>query len=668
MKIENLLDADNIAEELDDEKLIEIGNQVVEGFESDKESRQSWEERNAEALKLALQVKEAKSFPWRNASNVKYPLVTIACMQFNARAYPALVPGTKPVKHRVIGKDETGEKLGRARRISSHMNFQLTVQDNGWEEDMDRLLMSEALLGTCFKKSYFDADKQMNVSEMVSADNLVLDYFARSVEECRRKTHVQYLHKNQLIEKMRLGAYKEYDFEDELGEDEYEPSIIGQAADEAQGKEPPLETSDDPYTILEQHCWFDLDNDGYEEPYVVTVTKNMRKVLRIKPRYFEENIEYGTGGRVARITPVEVFTKFGFIPSPDGSIYDVGLGILLTPINEAVNSLINQLVDAGTLSNLQSGFIAKGIRIRNGQMRFVPGEWKTTNAMGDDLRKGIFPLPVREPSGVLFNLLGILIEAGQRIGSASDMMQGESPGQNQPAQTTQAVLEQGLKVYSAIIKRNHRSLTSEFRKLFELNKLYTDPQEYFSVIDEGDPNAVFQRDYLEMESNDIAPVSDPNIVSDAQRLGKAEAVRAAAYNAPHFYNMIEVERQYLEALQIDGIGLLLKPEEEIVPPSDPEIELEAQRFQHQVQMDNFKLELDAQETVVNMRKKVADTQRSMINSDVAQGRLELDIAKYVSDAEIQRAELIAKTMMERNKLESKPNAIDKSGNKGMAKQ
>ena len=647
MNLETILASNNIAENLDDEQLKEIGNRVVDGYDADKESRADWEERNAEGIRLALQVKKNKSFPWPNASNVKYPLITIACMQFNARAYPALVPGTKPVKHRVVGADPSGEKEARAKRVSTHMNYQLTVEDESWEDEMDRLLMSEALLGTCFKKSYFDPEVGTNVTEMVSADNLVLDYFARSVESTRRKTHVSFPYKNELISSMRMDIYKDC----ELSTDEYTPSEIQDATDESQGKVQPIEKDENvPFTVLEQHCWLDLDNDGYEEPYVVTVLQNLRKVLRIKPRFFAENIQRNKQGQVGKIVPVEMFTKYGLIPSPDGSIYDVGLGQLLTPINESVNSIINQLVDAGTLSNMQAGFIAKGIRVRNGQTQFTPGEWKTTNAMGDDLRKGIFPLPVREPSQVLFQLLGLLIEGGQKIGSASDLMTGQNPGQNQPAQTTMEVLEQGMKVYSAIIKRNHRSMTSEFRKIYALNALYANPQEYYGVIDEGTgkPEEIFRDDY-KGDPKDIAPASDPNIVSDSQRLAKANALREAAAQKPHLYNQYEVEQRYMEALQIDGVDKVMIPIDQVQMPSDPEAELANAEFQHKSELENARFELDAQETVVNMKKTISDTQRSLVTADVDGRKQTLAEVQAIDNSELRRAELIAKTMSERNK-------------------
>jgi chaperonin GroES len=490
----------NIAEDLDRADLQEIGNKVVEGFERDLDSRAEWEERNAEALKLALQVREGKSYPWPNAANVHYPLVTVACMQYNARAYPALEPNSKMVKHRVIGADPDGSKEARARRVSSHMNYQLTVEDESWEEGFDRLLMTEPLLGCSFEKSYFDGEKTVN--EHVTPEYFVVDYYTKSLEECRRQTHIIPKHKNQIVERMRTGEWKEYDISDKYAS--YEQSEISNAMDEAQGVVEPYDTEDAPFTVIEQHCYLDLDNDGYDEPYIVTVLTDTREVLRIVPRFQPENILFNQRGQVAKITPDTYFTKFGFIPSPDGGFYDIGFGILLSPMNESVNTIINQLIDAGTLSNLQSGFISKNVRIADGRAQFTPGEWKKVNATGDDLRKGIMPLPVREPSQTLMALLGVLIEAGQKIGSVSEMMMGENPGQNQPAMTTMNVLEQGLKVYSSIIKRNHRSLKSMFRKMYKLNALYLNPEEYFEVIDEQagqgqneqPQGVVYQSDYF----------------------------------------------------------------------------------------------------------------------------------------------------------------------------
>jgi len=657
MDILDILDSENLAEELDETLLVKIGHKVKEGFDRDISSRSDWEERNSDALKLALQVVSDKNYPWPGASNVKYPLVTTACMQFNARAYPALVPGSKVVKHRVVGADPTGEKQKRALRVSTHMNYQLLSEDESWEDEMDRLLMSVPLLGTAFKKSYFDPVTGKNVSEMISADNFVTDYYTRSLETSRRKTHVLFPYKNDLISDMRLGLYKEY----ELSTSQYTPSKIREASDEAQGVEPPESSEDTPFQIIEQHCFLDLDEDGYEEPYIVTVLYDDGKVLRIVPRFSEESIQMGRKG-IGHIDPDEYFTKFGFIPSPDGGFYDVGFGILLGPMNESVNTLINQLIDSGTLSNLQSGFISKGIRIKDGKSSFIPGEWKKTLTTGDDLRKGIFPLPVREPSQTLFQLLGLLIEAGQQIGSVSEMMLGGNPGQNQPATTSMAVLEQGLKVYSSIIKRIHRSLSSEFRKLYKLNSRYLNPETYFEVIDEGDGN-VFQTDY-QGDPKDISPVSDPNILSDAQRLSKAESVLARAQTVPYMYNVLEVERRYLEAINESGIDTILLQEDQIQPPTDPEVEFEREKFADESQRAWLLLDIESQTAMTNMRKKIADTERSLATIDNQEDKMELEIAKFEMESEFKRAEIITRVIseMEKNSEQRRTGRVEESGN------
>lgn len=642
MKIDKILSSENIAEDLKKEELDTIGYEVCEGYDADVESRSEWEKRNADAMKLAVQFEEDKSWPWEGASNVKYPLITVACMQYNARAYPALIPNNQVVKHRVIGEDPDGSKRGRALRVSEHMNYQLLHEDEAWEDEMDRLLMSKSLLGTAFKKTYFDPSLGKNISELVTADNFVVDYFTRSLETCRRKTHVIYLAKNEIISRMRMGEYREFD----IDEADYKPSKIKEATDQGQGKQAPLQTKYHDFKILEQHCYIDLDDDGYDEPYIVTTLFDTKEVLRIVPGFTEEDITYARDGkRIAKIEQYQYFTKYGFIPSPDGGFYDIGFGILLSPMNHAVNTLINQLIDAGTLSNLQAGFISRGIRVKGGKTQFRPGEWKMAETMGDDLRKGIFPLPVRDPSQVLFQLLGLLIEAGQKIGSVSEMMVGESPGQNQPAQTTLAVLEQGLKVYTAIIKRSYRSLALEFRKLYKLNSLYLDPQTYFEVLDGGN-GQVFQMDYMG-DPKDISPVADPNIVSDVQRLSKAEAVLGRAAQLPHFYNQYEAERRYLEAIQEDGIDTLLIPEDQIQQPQDPKIALEQEKFRDESERGWTKLEIDMQESIINMRKKEADTERSMMNTQVTGERQDLEVARFLDEAEFKRAELIRDTIIQK---------------------
>jgi chaperonin GroES len=224
-------------------------------------------------------------------------------------------------------------------------------------------------------------------------------------------------------------------------------------------------------------------------------------------------------GRVVEIKPTQYYTKFGAIPNPTGSFYDIGFGHLLGPINESVNTLINQLVDAGSLSNLQSGFLGKGLRVSKGESRFRPGEWKSVNVTGDDIKKHVFALPVREPSNVLFQLLGMLVTSGKELASVAEIMVGKMPGQNTPAYTTKETVEQGMKLFTAIYKRIYRSLKSEFRKLYRLNKQYLDPQEIVDVLDMEIP----QSDY-EGSENDVIPSADPSAASSSDKFAKVQQI------------------------------------------------------------------------------------------------------------------------------------------------
>jgi len=630
MDIFDILDADNLANELSDKKLAEIGLNVTEDYETDKSSRKAWEERNAEALKLALQVVEEKSFPWAGASSVKYPLVTIACLQYNARAYPAIIPGKEIAKCRVLGPDLDGTRTERAKRIGSHISYQLTEEDPSWEEGMDRLFMIKPLVGTVFKKTYFDSEKGRICSEVINPDNFVIDYYAKSVSSAQRKTHRINYYENELEEFFRSDYFKRVDLNPED-----EPSAYEQASDEAHGMERP---DDESFEVLEQHRWEDLDEDGYKEPYIVTSIKG--KVVRITPRFDGDDVEFN-GDQIARITPKEYFTKYGFIPSPDGSIYDIGFGILLGPTNRAVNSLLRQLIDAGTLSNAQGGLLARSVRVKGGRIQVTPGRWVRTEASPEDLRKGVFPWPVKDPSNVLFSLLSLLIDAGQKIGSTPEIMMGKNPGQNQPATTTMAVLEQGLQVFSAIYKRAYRSLTEELRKYYKLNREYLNPVEFFGGVE------ILQKDY--QDNNDVVPIADPNVVGTAQRAAKAEALVARAMSVPHIYGMegqLEVERRYLEALQIPGVDNILP--KQIQPPPDMEAEIRKAELEDTSKREWFKAEMDARRTMSNIKKDEANVIRTLENVQDQKVRTQLEALRLAIEADHKEAEMILDAIKQGN--------------------
>ena len=617
MKLSKILQYsdDNLAKHIDDEVLAKIGSDVVKGYEDDLESRREWEERNAEALKLAMQVVERKSFPWPGAANIKYPLVLTSCIQFNARAYPALVPSTRVVDMK-LRPDAPMEMSQMAAAVSEVLNWEILTSGE-WEDGQDLLLMMLPLIGTVFKKTYFDPEKGQNCSIPLHPSNFVVDYWARSLDGCERKTHVQYKLPNEVEEKKRLDYYLDVD----ISPSHVHASEVEQVGDDARGFQRPAEAST--HRILEQCCWLDLDEDGYKEPYVATVDYGSRKVLRLADNFKEltliymgsrirvapeEYVDEYDGFKVGRITENNYYTKYGFIRSADGGFYDVGLGTLLGPVNRSVDSILNQLVDAGTLSNAQGGLLSRNIRTRSGQVNVAPGRWIRTDASGEELRNGVFPWPVKEPSMVLFQLLGLLMDAGQKIGSVSDTMMGQNPGQNQAATTTMTVLEQGLQVFSAIYKRVFRSMTDEFRKWYELNRTYAENPELYQLPKEM-----------------IVPTADPSSVAQSQKMLKAEALKAAVMQAPHLYGFegqILAEKRYLEALGETNADELLANAQ---PPQDPEAaaaQAEAEQkqaeFQHRVQMDTMKESREQERTKSTIMKDMATVKTKIANSELAQ--------------------------------------------------
>ena len=571
LTIEELASTRNIALLLDEEDLAKIGSQVVKDFETDLMSRESWEKRTEASMKLALQVAEAKNFPWPNASNIKFPLVTIAALQYHARSYPVLINGDTPVKCRVIGEDKDGTKVARADRIETHMSYQILEQDEDWESEMDKVLITQPIIGCAFKKSYYDSIKGYNVSENVLAKDLVVNYWAKSLETAPRISHLLYFSKNDIYERVARGMWLE------IGDEKpsFSSTNLSAARDKAQGTTAP-DTNDDstPYEIIEQHRSIDFDGDGYEEPYIVFVRKDTKQVARIAPRFFIRNVEFNKNKEILSIKAEQYFTKYPFIPSPDGGFYDLGFGVLLGPLNESINTIINQLVDAGTMANTAGGFLSRGIKLRGGNYSFSPLEWKHVDTTGDDLRKGIVPLPVREPSQVLFTLLSLLINYGERVGGAVDILQGQNPGQNTPAETTRTMAEQGMKIFNGIFKRTYRSLKGEFRKLYRLNQLYLDEEVEF-VTDSNSKGFIMAQDY-QGDSSDVRPSADPNLTSDSQRLMQAHALKEAAVSTPG-YNRYEVEKKFLQAMRIPDIEKVFpdpKGPNAVPPPTNPKIQIE----------------------------------------------------------------------------------------------
>lgn len=621
LKISDVLLSDNVAELLDEATLQQIGRDCVHEFELDKTSREDWERRTEKALKLALQVLEEKSFPWPNASNVKFPLITIAALQYHARSYPALIRGTNVVKCRVVGDDESGKLSTRANRVERHMSYQILEEDENWEDQMDKVLITQPIVGCAFKKIYYDPIKQHNISENIFAKDLVVSYYTKSLETAPRISHVIYLSSNDIYERVQAGLYREVDL---LINRQPPADTLQLAQDKAQGISPAQEDKDKPFELIEQHRWLDLDEDGYKEPYIVVVHKDSKEVLRIVARFLPTGVKY-KGNTVIKIDAENFFTKYPFIPSPDGGFYDLGFGALLGPLNESINTLINQLIDAGTMANTAGGFLARGIKVRSGTTSFQPNEWKPVESTGDDLRKGIMPLPVREPSQVLFTLLSLLINYGERIGGAVDIMVGENPGQNTPAETSRTMAEQGMKIFSGIFKRTYRGLKEEFRKLYRLNQLHLDGKVKFGETE------ITSEDYVG-DPSDIRPAADPNMVSDSQRLLQSQHLIQIA-NPALGYNMYEVHKRLLEAYGIEEIEKVLpnpkgpnapKP---FVPPKVQETQMKEQtklkKIESDTQIKMAELQMEAQLNQAKIDKLQAEALLALEQADSEQSKVQI---------------------------------------------
>lgn len=620
MKLETILNEENIADKLSEEKLKEIGSKVVAGYEADLKSRAPWERDLERWTKLALQIVEDKSFPWRNAANVKYPLVSTACMQFNARAYPTLVPSDgQVVKCRVVGADNTGEKAQRAWRISRHMSWQCLEEMEDWDENMDKLLLILPITGTVFKKIYFDSSKQRNESKLIMPTDLVVNYWTKDLNTSERVTEIFFMSKRLIEERKREGLYRKVDLGDPSGTDDRKKNIRDNASTDID------ETTN--YQLLEQHRYLDLDGDGYDEPYVVIVDKASEQVLRIAPRFDNESVFLDEKGKVIKIIPETYYEKFSFVPNPDGGFYDIGFGRLLGSINASVDSSINQLLDAGTLNNLQSGFISKGLRLKMGESGFAPGEWKTVNATSDDLKKGIFPLPTKEPSAVLMNLLQFLVQSGKELASVAEIFVGKMPGQNTPATTTMASIEQGMKVFTAVYKRVYRSLKREFRRLYRLNRKYLNQETYLDVIDEQIP----QSDYLGNE-NDIIPSADPNATVAQEKQAKAQFLMQLLGLGT--LNPIQVTAFILDAYDIPNKEQFMiqqpqgNPEAEMKQKeADMKMQLAQTQAQHKMQVEEMKAKI----SIAEAEQKMA-LERQKAELDIKYKQIEAQLEARIAQA------------------------------------
>lgn len=648
---------DNIAEDggLSEECLADVGARVLHGFNVDHDSMSEWLADVKKVEEIASLVAKKKNRPLPNSANIKYPLITKAGYEFSSRTYPEIVKDGKVVKAHVVGIDFTLEKQARADRVCDFMNYQLLYENEEWELELDRLLTQLSYIGCVFKKTWYDPVRKIIKSEICDYKDLIINCDVKSLEDARRVSHVIHLRLNDLIENANAGIFLK-DVVDEV--------ILEHCGEQLDPK----------INVIEQHCWLDLDKDNYSEPYIVTVLEKSGKVLRIAPRFTKDMIETDKG-ELKFVDALQLFTDFHFLVSPKGKFQSVGFGTLMLHINETINTLLNQLVDAGQLANLQGGY--KDARLKNmgsGDTNHDPGQWKTVKATaGVTIKDGMVPINYKEPSSVLMQLLGMMIQAGKDLSSSTEVMTGATSADNAKTGAVQALQAQGLKIFTSIQKRIYRSLTSEFRKIYRLDAIYLDPQKYFVVIDQ--PKVVKREDF-DMKSVKILPVADPNLSSDLQRSERNQILLAAQQLAGA--NKIEITKLILKNANL-GIPLeqLMMSDADLKKPSPDALKIQAEI---QTWADNSKLkahELDirAQEAATDRMKVqaqvlqlkaqsmlfVAQAQAQQDNGKFKEYEMQLDILSQAASQQQHAADFGQANAMHANEMNMQQQQIDQQG-------
>jgi len=550
---------DNLAELLPDDILEPIGLELFSNYTDYKSSRKDWERSYTEGLDLLGFKYENRTEPFQGASGATHPVLAEAVTQFQAGAYKELLPAEGPIRTQIVGNSDP-QKEAQAQRVREYMNYELMEKMPEYEPEFDQMLFHLPLAGSAFKKVYYDDIMQRAVSKFVPADDLVVPYSATSLDDAEAIMHVIKMSENDLRKQQVGGFYSDI----ELGS----PAVF---KNEVESKERELEGTkksgrpDQVYTLFE--CHVNLDLEGFEDkdangeptgiklPYIVTVDEGSRKVLSIRRNFNPDD------PKKARVT---YFVHFKFLPGL--GFYGFGLIHMIGGLSRTATVALRQLLDAGTLSNLPAGFKQRGVRVRDEASPIQPGEFKDVDAPGGNIRDSFMMLPYKEPSPTLLQLMGIVVQAGQRFAAIADMQVGDG---NQAAAvgTTVALLERGSRVMSAIHKRLYTSMRSEFRLLATLFKTYLPPVYPFDVV--GGRREVKQQDFDDRV--DILPVADPNIFSMSQRITIAQTELQLATSNPKIHNLYNAYRKMYEALGIKDIDKILPPPAPIAP-KDPALE------------------------------------------------------------------------------------------------
>ena len=545
---------ENLADTIDAKELNGVASQLISSYESDKEARSDWEYRYKQGLETldpsGGQDEEENQRATRGLSTVVHPMIAEAATQFNARAIAELYPSGGPVKTVIIGEPNE-EMEEQAKRVKDFMNYQITQEMPEYFPDLDQMLFQLPLVGHTFKKVWWDANLERQCSQFVKAEDFVVSPESKDLYTATRYTHVIRMPKNDFNKYVEAGHYlpSKYSAED------VDPS--GDIGSEIEGVDPYGDSSDQVMTLLEVHSYEMFDGiDGIEDnedddavalPYVITIDYDAEKIVAVRRNWEEED---------EKKKRRDWFVSYKFLPST--GFYGFGLYHMIGGLGKAATGSLRALLDSAAFANMQGGFKLKG-RVTGGEMQINPGEFADLDATVDDVNKAIMPLPFKEPSQTLFNLMNAITDAGRRFASTADLNVGDV-NPNAPVGSTVALIEQGSKAFSAIHKRLHYSQGQEFKLLAKLNAIYLPDEVKFSAV--GASSIIYAKDFD--DRIDIIPVSDPNIFSTAQRIAQGQAILQMASANPQLYDMYEANKRMLEAVRINNIDEILKKPEQAV--------------------------------------------------------------------------------------------------------
>jgi chaperonin GroES len=678
---ETILATDNLATVLDEIQTSRVTSQVMERYNTDLQSRSQKQYQLKEIIKLVLATNEKRSFPFEGASNVIFPLIATACTEFGAKCYPEIFKDGYIVKAKVIGNDDgqimkdpegnemvdengnpaildgtnllaienQGAKLKRGERVATVINYQLNEEMENYEPDMDALFHALPAIGTLFKKVYYHPETKSPCSELVYPDKLIINDFASCLEKTPI-THIIEKYPQDVIMMIRRGDYVDFNFDPESMDSTTAQGGLDDTDDQKNGDSAQAGL----YQFLEQHCWLDLDEDHFLEPYIATIHQASGTLVSLVKRFDEIDVVRNKKGELQEIKSQNFFVKYIFLPSPDGSFYGIGLGHLLFNINSSVNSSINQLIDAGTLQNTGGGFIGKNLKMAGGMKPFRLAEWKMVDSFGGNIRDSIVPLPAPDPSQTLFTLLSYLVESGKALGSFRDVLSGEGAA-NMAATTYMGMAENNMKQFKSVFKRIYSSMKQEFKKIYQINGEYLDQKKYAEILDMTLMEVPNVKEDFSKGGYDIVPVADVETINSAQKYAKAQFLMSFV-GSPNVDQVLNLKKIF-EITGIPDIDKLVIPAPQM---SNPLLEIEQlkqqgvmQKLQAEQQLKIAEMTasnelLKAQISKIEAETNAVQTQ-SMVNlatagkiakdTELAESKEQLDVLDNQIDAMAKQQEI-----------------------------